>query len=127
MTSAATGYQDKPLRKQFTLFWGVAAQFSYVGAQPGIAGYFYCYETQPHYLLYIPQRDKEKVVSLSSYVYKEVDSVGRIIIPSNSKILLTTIRKPGPTSPLFQHSTKEQTSMPSHKASSPSVDSRPLA
>lgn len=38
MTSAATGYQDKPLRKQFTLFWGVAAQFSYVGAQVGIAG-----------------------------------------------------------------------------------------
>ncbi|KAF2251838.1 MFS general substrate transporter [Trematosphaeria pertusa] len=48
MTSAATGYQDKPLRKQFTLFWGVAAQFSYVGAQVGIAeiGYFINYYTQ---------------------------------------------------------------------------------
>jgi FHS family L-fucose permease-like MFS transporter len=38
MTSAATGYEDKPMRKQHFLFWGVAAQFSYVGAQVGIAG-----------------------------------------------------------------------------------------
>jgi FHS family L-fucose permease-like MFS transporter len=40
MTTAATGYVDKPLRNQYTLFWGVAAQFSYVGAQVAIAGYF---------------------------------------------------------------------------------------
>jgi MFS transporter, FHS family, L-fucose permease len=40
MTSATTGYQDKPMRKQFFLFWGVAAQFSYVGAQVGIAGQY---------------------------------------------------------------------------------------
>ncbi len=40
MTTAATGYVDKPMRKQFTLFWGVAAQFSYVGAQVGVAAYF---------------------------------------------------------------------------------------
>lgn len=28
-----TGYVDKPLRKQYKLFFGVAAQFCYVGAQ----------------------------------------------------------------------------------------------
>ena len=42
-TVARTGYTDKPLRKQFTLFWGVIAQFCYVGAQVAIAGYFINY------------------------------------------------------------------------------------
>lgn len=46
MTTAATGYVDKPLRKQFTLFWGVFAQFSYVGAQVGVAAYFINYFAQ---------------------------------------------------------------------------------
>lgn len=46
MTTATTGYVDKPMKKQYTLFWGVAAQFSYVGAQVGIAGYFINYYTQ---------------------------------------------------------------------------------
>jgi FHS family L-fucose permease-like MFS transporter len=40
MTTGATGYVDKPMRKQYMLFFGVAAQFSYVGAQVGIAAYF---------------------------------------------------------------------------------------
>lgn len=38
-----TGYADKPLRKQYTLFWGVAAQFCYVGAQVAIANFFINY------------------------------------------------------------------------------------
>jgi len=46
MTSASTGYVDKPLKKHFTLFFGVAAQFSYVGAQVGIASYFINFYTQ---------------------------------------------------------------------------------
>lgn len=46
MTTGATGYVDKPLKKHYTLFWGVAAQFSYVGAQVGIAGYFINFYTQ---------------------------------------------------------------------------------
>ncbi|KAK5019572.1 hypothetical protein LTR39_000287 [Cryomyces antarcticus] len=46
MTTAATGYEDKPLRKQYTLFWGVAAQFCYVGSQVAIAGYFINYATE---------------------------------------------------------------------------------
>ncbi|KAF2014653.1 glucose/galactose transporter [Aaosphaeria arxii CBS 175.79] len=46
LTTGATGYKDKPLRKHYTLYWGVAAQFSYVGAQVGIAGYFINYYTQ---------------------------------------------------------------------------------
>lgn len=45
-TGGATNYKDKPLRKQYTLFWGVAAQFSYVGAQVAIAGYFINYYEQ---------------------------------------------------------------------------------
>ncbi|KAF1840221.1 L-fucose permease Glucose/galactose transporter-like protein [Cucurbitaria berberidis CBS 394.84] len=46
MTTAATGYVDKPMKKQYTLFWGVAAQFSYVGAQVGVAAYFINYFTE---------------------------------------------------------------------------------
>ncbi|KAJ4375881.1 hypothetical protein N0V83_001159 [Neocucurbitaria cava] len=46
MTTGATGYVDKPMKKQFTLFWGVLAQFSYVGAQVGVAAYFINYFTQ---------------------------------------------------------------------------------
>ena len=42
-TVASTGYTDKPMRKQYTLFWGVIAQFCYVGAQVAIAGYFINY------------------------------------------------------------------------------------
>jgi len=45
-TTAATGFKDKPFRKQHTLFWGVLAQFSYVGAQVAIAGYFINYYEQ---------------------------------------------------------------------------------
>ena len=41
--SQGTGYMDKPLRRQYTLFWGVLAQFCYVGAQVAIAGYFINY------------------------------------------------------------------------------------
>jgi hypothetical protein len=46
MTTASTGYEDKPLRKQYTLFFVVAAQFSYVGAQVAIASYFINYFEQ---------------------------------------------------------------------------------
>ncbi len=35
-----TGYEDKPLRKQYKLFFGVIAQFCYVGAQVGVASQF---------------------------------------------------------------------------------------
>ncbi len=43
LTVSRTGYIDKPLRRQYTLFWGVIAQFCYVGAQVAIAGYFINY------------------------------------------------------------------------------------
>jgi len=46
MTSGDTGYVDKPLRHQYTLFWGTAAQFCYVGSQVAIAGYFIHYVTE---------------------------------------------------------------------------------
>ena len=42
-----TGFQEKPLRKQHKLFFGVAAQFCYVGAQVAVASQFirYCQES----------------------------------------------------------------------------------
>jgi len=45
--SDLTGYQDRPLRKQYKLFFGVAAQFCYVGAQVAVASQFinYCKHT----------------------------------------------------------------------------------
>ncbi|KAF2124250.1 MFS general substrate transporter [Dothidotthia symphoricarpi CBS 119687] len=46
MTTGATGYVDKPLRKQYRLFWGTAAQFSYVAGQVGVAAYFINYFLQ---------------------------------------------------------------------------------
>lgn len=45
-SASATGYQDKPFRHQYTLFWGVAAQFCYVGAQVAVAGFFIHYVTE---------------------------------------------------------------------------------
>ncbi|KAJ4418983.1 hypothetical protein N0V82_005208 [Gnomoniopsis sp. IMI 355080] len=46
-SSGLTGYEDKPIRKQYKLFFGVAAQFCYVGAQVGVASNFinYCVES----------------------------------------------------------------------------------
>jgi len=38
-----TGYQEKPLSKQYKLFFGVAAQFTYVGAQVAVASQFIKY------------------------------------------------------------------------------------
>ena len=45
----STGYEDKPLYKQYTLFWGIAAQFCYVGSQVAIANFFinYCEDVKP--------------------------------------------------------------------------------
>lgn len=43
--AADTDFEDKPLRKQYTLFYGVFAQFCYVGAQVACAGYFINYVT----------------------------------------------------------------------------------
>ncbi|KAI9646126.1 hypothetical protein NHQ30_005566 [Ciborinia camelliae] len=43
-TSAGlTGFEDKPMSKQYKLFFGVAAQFCYVGAQVGVAANFIKY------------------------------------------------------------------------------------
>lgn len=41
--SDLTGYEEKPMRKQYKLFFGVAAQFCYVGAQVGVASQFIKY------------------------------------------------------------------------------------
>ncbi|MCJ1293320.1 hypothetical protein MMC34_004874 [Xylographa carneopallida] len=41
-----TGYVDKPLYKQYVLFWGVLAQFCYVGSQVAIANFFINYVQQ---------------------------------------------------------------------------------
>jgi FHS family L-fucose permease-like MFS transporter len=41
-----TGYVDKPMRKQYKLMFGVAAQFCYVGAQVGVAANFINYAVE---------------------------------------------------------------------------------
>lgn len=41
--SGLTGYEDKPMRRQYKLFFGVAAQFCYVGAQVAVASQFIRY------------------------------------------------------------------------------------
>jgi len=41
--SDLTGYEEKPLRKQYKLMFGVAAQFCYVGAQVAVASQFIKY------------------------------------------------------------------------------------
>jgi FHS family L-fucose permease-like MFS transporter len=43
LAGAETAHEDKPFRKQYTLFFGVFAQFCYVGAQVAYAGYFINY------------------------------------------------------------------------------------
>ncbi|KAI4140354.1 MAG: hypothetical protein LQ340_007883 [Diploschistes diacapsis] len=43
LAASDTGYEDKPMRKQYMLFWGVVAQASYVGAQVAVANYFINY------------------------------------------------------------------------------------
>lgn len=45
-SSGLTGYIDKPLRRQYKLFFGVAAQFCYVGAQVGVASQFIKYSVE---------------------------------------------------------------------------------
>lgn len=45
-----TGYQEKPLSKQYKLFFGVAAQFCYVGAQVGVASQFIRYAQESAHL-----------------------------------------------------------------------------
>ena len=44
--SGLTGYVDKPMRKQYKLFFGVIAQFCYVGAQVGVASQFIKYAVE---------------------------------------------------------------------------------
>lgn len=41
-----TGYQEKPFSKQYKLFFGVAAQFCYVGAQVAVASQFIRYSEE---------------------------------------------------------------------------------
>ncbi|KAI1854137.1 hypothetical protein JX265_003542 [Neoarthrinium moseri] len=45
-TTELTGYTEKPLKKQYKLFFGVAAQFCYVGAQVGVAANFISYTVE---------------------------------------------------------------------------------
>ena len=45
-SSDLTGYVEKPLKKQYKLFLGVAAQFCYVGAQVAVASQFIHYSIE---------------------------------------------------------------------------------
>ncbi|KAL5325454.1 hypothetical protein ACEPPN_006579 [Leptodophora sp. 'Broadleaf-Isolate-01'] len=43
LSAQDTDFEDKPLSRQYTLYFGVIAQFCYVGAQVAYAGYFINY------------------------------------------------------------------------------------
>lgn len=49
-SAGLTGYEDKPMRKQYKLFFGVAAQFCYVGAQVAVAAQFIKYAVESAHL-----------------------------------------------------------------------------
>ncbi|OHX00833.1 MFS fhs l-fucose permease [Colletotrichum incanum] len=46
MSAGLTGFVDKPMKKQYKLFFGVAAQFCYVGAQVAVASQFISYAVE---------------------------------------------------------------------------------
>ncbi|KAL0933193.1 glucose galactose transporter [Colletotrichum truncatum] len=52
------GFQDKPMRKQYKLFFGVAAQFCYVGAQVGVASQFINYAVESSNLSHSQASDR---------------------------------------------------------------------
>ncbi|OLN97475.1 L-fucose-proton symporter 1 [Colletotrichum chlorophyti] len=52
------GYQEKPLRKQYKLFMGVAAQFCYVGAQVAVASQFISYAVESKGLSHAAASDR---------------------------------------------------------------------
>ena len=45
-SAGLTGFTDRPMRKQYKLFFGVAAQFCYVGAQVAVASQFIKYSVE---------------------------------------------------------------------------------
>ncbi|ETN42515.1 uncharacterized protein HMPREF1541_01672 [Cyphellophora europaea CBS 101466] len=53
-----TGYEEKPLRKQYKLFFGVAAQFTYVGAQVAVASQFINYTIESAGLTHAAASDR---------------------------------------------------------------------
>ncbi|TEA14230.1 L-fucose-proton symporter [Colletotrichum sidae] len=57
-SAAETGFQDKPMRKQYKLFFGVAAQFCYVGAQVGVASQFINYAVESAKLTHAEASDR---------------------------------------------------------------------
>ncbi|KAL8921501.1 MAG: hypothetical protein Q9208_005655 [Pyrenodesmia sp. 3 TL-2023] len=57
-SSGLTGYVDKPLKKQYKLFFGVAAQFCYVGGQVAVASQFIMYSVESARLSHAAASDR---------------------------------------------------------------------
>ncbi|PSS02171.1 glucose/galactose transporter [Coniella lustricola] len=57
-SASATGYADRPMRKQYKLWFGVAAQFCYVGAQVGVAANFISYAVESAGLTHAQATDR---------------------------------------------------------------------
>lgn len=68
-----TDYKDKPLRQQYTLFYGVLAQFCYVGAQVAYAGYFI------NYVIWVRPETSKATGSNLLAVAQSCFAVGRFI------------------------------------------------
>ena len=49
-SAGLTGYEDKPMKRQYKLFFGVVAQFCYVGAQVAVAAQFIKYAVESAHL-----------------------------------------------------------------------------
>ena len=83
MTTGETGYEDKPMRKQTSLWFGVAAQSAYVGAQCSIAGFFINYYIQARpdlERLGMPGHNKAHKLGADMYaVAQALFTVGRFI------------------------------------------------
>ncbi|MCJ1255783.1 hypothetical protein MMC24_003600 [Lignoscripta atroalba] len=77
----STGYVDKPLRKQYTLFWGIAAQFCYVGAQVAIAGYFI------NYVVHVRPGTTSAAGSNQLAIAQGLFAIGRFVAGASMKVV----------------------------------------
>jgi FHS family L-fucose permease-like MFS transporter len=54
--SDLTGYEDKPIRKQYKLLLGVVGQFCYVGAQVAVASQFVRYSEESFPSIWVSEK-----------------------------------------------------------------------
>uniref|UniRef100_L2FX78 Glucose galactose transporter n=1 Tax=Colletotrichum fructicola (strain Nara gc5) TaxID=1213859 RepID=L2FX78_COLFN len=83
-SAALTGYQDKPMRKQYKLFFGVAAQFCYVGAQVGVASQFINYAVESAGLTHSEASDRYAIGPIGRFA-----AAGLMMVVKPRLVLMT--------------------------------------